>query len=108
MNCKRPFLLLAAGTLLLLPFADCMSAMAPEQESMKCCGSMQCPPANQSHDCCKAMVSGQSPNVLPTARVSLKPAITLVESLGSVGVVRLVLFPLGTVEAPQHSPPELY
>jgi hypothetical protein len=106
---KRLFLVLAAGALLLLQFADCMSAVTPDQESMKCCGSMPCTPANQSHDCCKAMVSAQSPNILPTARVSLNaPAITLVGPLASFEVVRLVPLPLVAVEAPQHSPPELY
>jgi hypothetical protein len=106
---KRLFLVMAAGALLLLQFADCMSAVTPDQESMKCCGSMPCTPANQSHDCCKAMVSAQSPNILPTARVSLNaPAITLVEPLASFEVVRLVPLPLAAVEAPQHSPPELY
>jgi len=106
---KRLFLVLAAGALLLLQFADCMSAVTPEQESMKCCGSMPCTPANQSHDCCKAMVSAQSPNILPTARVSLNaPAITPVEPLASFEVVRLAPLPFVAVEVPQHSPPELY
>src|ERR1700693_2185105 len=49
---KRLFLVLAAGALLLLQFADCMSAMTPDQESMHCCGSMPCTPAQQKHDCC--------------------------------------------------------
>lgn len=106
---KRLFLMLAAGALLFLQFADCMSAMTPDQDSMKCCGSMPCTPANQSHDCCKGMVSGQSPNMVPTARVSLSaPDITLVEPLASVETVGLISLPLGAVEAPQHSPPELY
>jgi hypothetical protein len=108
---KRLFLVLAAGALLFLQFADCMSAMTPDQESMKCCGSMPCTPANQSHDCCKGMVSGQSPNAIPTARVSLSaPAITFVEPLASVEIARMVSLPLGAIEAPQHSPPppELY
>lgn len=109
MTGKRLFLILAAGALLLLQFADCMSAMTPDQETMKCCGSMPCTPANQSHDCCKAMVPAQSPNVLPTARVSLNaPAITLVEPLAAVELVRSVSLPLVAVEAPQHSPPKLY
>jgi hypothetical protein len=106
---KKLFLVLAAGAFLLLQFADCMPAMTPDQDSMKCCGSMPCTPANQSHDCCKGMVSGQSRNMLPTARVSLSaPVLTLVEPLASVDIVRLVALPLGAVEAPQHSPPELY
>jgi hypothetical protein len=109
MTGKRIFLVLAAGALLLLQFADCMSAMTPDREGMQCCSSMQCTPANQSHDCCKAMVSGQSPNMLPAARISLHaPAIILVETLAPVEMARLVLSPPGAVQAPQHSPPELY
>lgn len=106
---KRLFLALAAGALLFLQFADCMSAMTLDQESMQCCGSMPCTPANYSHDCCKAMISGQSPNLLPTAGVSLNaPAIVLVEPSASVAMVGLVSSRLCTIEAPQHSPPELY
>lgn len=106
---KSLFFVLAASALLSLQFADCMSAMTPDQESVQCCGSMPCTPANYSHDCCKAMVSGQSPNMLPTARVSLNaPAIALVEPLASAQVARLVSSQLSAVEAPQHSPPELY
>src|SRR5260370_34941287 len=109
MNCKRLFLVLAAGALLLLQFADCMSAMTPDQDSMQCCGSMPCTPANQSHDCCEAMVYGQSPNILPAARCSLNaPAITLVEPLASVEVVRLVSLQLFAAEAPHHSSHEFY
>src|ERR1700693_2360109 len=108
---KRLFLVLAAGALLLLQFADCMSAMTPDQESMHCCGSMPCTPANQNHDCCKSMVSGQSANILPTVRVSINaPGIapSLVQSLASVAMGRLASSPLTVVEAQQHSPPELY
>lgn len=106
MNRKGLFLVLAAGALLFLQFADCMSAMTPDQESMQCCGSMPCTPANHNHDCCKAMVSGQS---LPTARVSLNaPASVIVEPLVSAVMVRLVASPVNVFEAPQHSPPELY
>jgi len=109
MNCKRLFLALAAGALLLLQFADCMSAMTPDKETMQCCGSMPCTPANQSHDCCKAMVSGQSSNMLPTARVSLNAHVnTLLEPLAVVEAVRLASLPVSAVEAQQHSPPELY
>jgi len=106
---KGIFFVLAAGALLFLQFADCMSAMTPDQESIQCCGSMPCTPANYSHDCCKAMVSGQSPNMLSAARVSIHaPAIALVEPLASVATVQIVSLPLSVVEAQQHSPPELY
>jgi hypothetical protein len=108
MNRKRLFLVLAAGALLFLQFADCMSAMTPDQESMQCCGSMACTPANQSHDCCKAMVSGQASNMVPTARVSLSArVIAPVEPLAVIAM-RSVSSPLRVAEAEQHSPPELY
>jgi hypothetical protein len=109
MNCKRLLLMLAASALLLLQFADCMSAMTLDQQSMQCCGSMPCTPANQSHDCCKGMGSGQSSNLLPTAPVSLYvPAIALLEPLASVEMVRVVSLPFTIVEVQQHSPPDLY
>src|SRR6266566_7439188 len=109
MNCKRLFLVLAAGALLFLQFTDCMSAMTPDQESMKCCGSMPCTPANQSHDCCKAMVSGQGPNMLPTARASLNaPAVVAIEHIPTLEIARSAPVPPVTVEAQQHSPPDLY
>jgi hypothetical protein len=106
---KRLFSALAAGALLLLQFSDCMAAMTPDQQSMKCCGSMQCARTNQSHDCCKRMVSEQSPNMLPAGQVSLNPpAVVLVESPVSFEIIRVPSLPTGVVEAPQHSPPELY
>jgi hypothetical protein len=68
---KTKLLILVAMVALLgLRFADCMSAMTQEQQSMKCYGSMPCDPSNQSHDCCKAMASSQSPSVLPVAHVT--------------------------------------
>jgi len=106
---QRLFLVLAAGALLLLQFTDCMAAMASDQQSMKCCGSMQCTRTNRSHDCCKNMVSEQSPNMLPAGHVPLNPpAVVLVESLVSFEIARVPSLPSGVVEAPQHSPPELY
>src|SRR5260370_34814045 len=68
---KRLFVVLAVVAFLGLQFADCMSVMTQDQQSMKCCGTMPCDPSNQSHDCCKAMVSSQSPSVLPVAHVTL-------------------------------------
>src|SRR5260370_32123829 len=64
---KRLFVVLAVIAFLGLQFADCMSAMTQDQQSMKCCGSMPCDPSNHTHDCCKGMVSAQSPNVLPVS-----------------------------------------
>ena len=109
MKCKRLFLMLVAGALLLLQFADCMSAMTPTEQNMHCCGSMPCSPANQSHDCCKTMVSVHTPNVLPSARVSLhEPAIAFVEHTSLVERVRSAQNVPLTLEVQEYSPPELY
>ena len=109
MMAKRLFLVLAAGALLLLQFVDCMSAMTPDQQSMKCCGSMPCTPANQNHDCCKNMVSERAPNVLPSAPVSLHaPTLAIVEFTRTLEIARALPVAHVTVEAQQHSPPELY
>src|SRR5258706_489894 len=75
---KRLLLLLAAVALLGLQFADCMSAMTQDPQSMKCCGSMPCDPSNQSQDCCKGMVSSPSPSVLPVAHVTLHAPVMVV------------------------------
>jgi len=106
---KRLFVVLAVVVLLGLQFADCMSAMTQDQQSMKCCGSMPCDPSNQSHDCCKGMVSSQPPSVLPVAQVTLHAPVMVVTNVLALPqatpyaeVSRLYF------EAPQHSPPELY
>src|SRR5260370_15930150 len=100
---KRLFLVLAAGALLFLQFADCMSAMMQDQQSMKCCGSMPCTPANQSHDCCKAMVSAQAPNMLPSARVSLNaPAVVSIQHNPTLPNDLSAPLPPRASEAQQH------
>src|SRR5260370_33232484 len=105
---KRLFLVLAAGALLFLQFADCMSAMMQDQQSMKCCGSMPCTPANQSHDCCKAMVSAQAPNMLPSARVSLNaPAAVSIETNPNPSIVGAHPLPPGQMSQQKTFPPRL-
>ena len=106
---KKVFLVIAAGALLLLPFADCMSALTQDQQAMTCCGSMPCAPANHGQDCCKSMVSAQTPNMLPAKHVSLHAP-----TLGSAEYARMLevdpsaaVHPV-VVEAQQHSPPDLY
>lgn len=109
MTSKKLFLALAASALLLLQFADCMSAMTLNQQSVQCCGSMPCTPANQSHDCCKAMVSAQGPTILQSARASLSvPVLIAIEHTPTLENVRSTSLPLVAVEAQQHSPPDLY
>ena len=109
MMCKRLFVVLAVVAVLGLQFADCMSAMTQDQQSMKCCGSMPCDPSNQSHDCCKAMVSSQSPSVLPAAHVTLHaPVMDVTDILASPQAITYPEASRLDFEAPTHSPPELY
>jgi hypothetical protein len=105
---RRLFVLLAVIALFGLPFADCLSAMSHDDQSMQCCGSMPCDPSNQSHDCCKGMVSAQAPNVLPVAHVTLDAPVMIVTGmLGSQMTPQRQLTHVDFA-APQHSPPELY
>jgi len=106
---KTTFLVLAAVAILLLQFADCMSAMTQDQQSMQCCGSMSCDPSNQSHDCCKSMASSQSPSVLPVAHVTLHPPVMdVADILPSPQALELSEASRTEFAAAQHSPPELY
>jgi hypothetical protein len=109
MKGMKLLVVMAAGALLLLQFGDCMSAMALDQQSMQCCHSMPCTPANHSHGCCKNMASAQTPNMLPGAHVSLHgPTVAAVEYPRLLNVVRSNVAPLVVVEAQEHSPPDLY
>src|SRR6266403_2552956 len=106
---KKLLIFVALVALLGLQFADCMSAATQDQQSMKCCGSMTCDPSNQSHDCCKGMVSSQSPSVLPVAYVTLHAPVMVVTDV--VALPQTTPYPEVSrldFEAPQHSPPELY
>ena len=109
MMVKRLFVVLAVVALLGLQFADCMSAMTQDQQSMKCCGSMPCDPSNQRHECCKGMVSSKSPSVLPVAHVTLHaPVLVVTDILASPQAMPYPDVSRLDFEAPQHSPPELY
>jgi hypothetical protein len=102
-------ILVAMVALLGLQFADCLSAMTQDQQSMKCCATMPCDPSNQSHDCCKGMVSAQSPSVLPVAQVTLHaPVMVVTDVLASPQAAPYIETSRLEFEAPQHSPPELY
>src|SRR5260221_14440208 len=109
MDRKTTFVMLGVPAILLLQFADCMSALTMDQQSMQCCGSMPCHPSNQSHDCCTSMASSQSPSVLPVAHVTLPPPLMdVADILPTPQVLELSEAPLTEFAAPQHSPPELY
>ena len=106
---NRLFIVVALVALLGLQFADCASAMTQDEQSMQCCGSMPCDPSNQSHDCCKGMVSSQSPSVLPVAHVTLHaPVMVVTDFLGLPQATPYAKVSRLDFEAPQHSPPELY
>ena len=106
---KRLFVALAVVALLGLQFADCMSAMTQDQQSMKCCGSMPCDPSNQSHDCCKGMVSSQSTSVLPVSHVTLHAlVIRVTDTLAWPSPLTDQEPSRSDFDAPRHSPPELY
>lgn len=106
---NRLFIVVALIALLGLQFADCLSAMTQDQQSMQCCGSMPCDPSNQSHDCCKGMVSPQSPSLLPVAHVTLHaPVMVVTDVLVSRPATAYAEVSRLDFDAPQHSPPELY
>lgn len=106
---KRLLIVVAIAGLLGLQFADCLSAMTQDPQSMQCCGSMPCDPSNQSHDCCKSMVSSQSPSVLPAAHVTLHPPPMFVADILPLSqVIDFSEVSCADFEASQHSPPELY
>lgn len=106
---KTTLFILAVTAVLLLQFADCMSAMNPDQQRMQCCGSMPCDPSNQSHDCCKGMVSSQFPSALQTAHITLQaPVMVVAGTVPSPLLEQLSELLLYHFATPQHSPPELY
>jgi hypothetical protein len=106
---KRLFVLLAVIALFGLQFADCLSDMTHDEQSMQCCGSMPCDPSNQSHDCCKGMASAQAPNVLPVSHVTLDaPDIVVTTTLASPQATPYREPSYSDFAAPQHSPPKLY
>jgi hypothetical protein len=103
------FLVLGLTALFALQFADCLSPMSADEQTMQCCGSMPCNPTNQSHDCCKTMVSSQSPSLLPTQHSVLNvPIAAVVDHRSAPEVIVFPAASLSRFEAPQHSPPELY
>jgi hypothetical protein len=109
MSGKRLFLVLAAGAVLLLQAADCAAAMAPDQQSMKCCGSMPCSPANKIQGCCKTMISAPAPIMIVKARVSVSaPPVAAIGHTRMTEFVRHVSVPPATLEVQENSPPELY
>jgi hypothetical protein len=105
---KITTVVVAATFLLLAQFADCM-AMSADQQTMKCCHTMPCSPANHSHDCCKNMVSAQTASVLPSPHVPLSiPLAVPTSPLPVTEIVRAPEIFWPKIDAPQHGPPDLY
>jgi hypothetical protein len=98
----------AVSVMLLMQFADCY-AMSLDQKSMQCCRNMPCNPSNKAHDCCKHMVSAQSPTVLPVVRAHFVPPMaTTVDLVPLAEVDQTVQVASACIDPPQHSPPPLY
>lgn len=103
------FFVLALAALFALQFADCLTPMSADQQTMECCGAMPCNPTNHSHDCCKTMVSSQSPSLLPVEQSVLHvPVVAVLDHLSAQEVVVFADASLSKFEAQQHSPPDLY
>jgi hypothetical protein len=106
---RLTFSVLGLAAIFVLQFADCLSPMSANEQTMQCCGSMPCDPTNQSHDCCKTMMSSQSPSVLPAEHFVFNvPTAAVVDHLSVSEVLVFANTALSKFEAPQHSPPELY
>ena len=105
---KKLFLVMAVAALF-LQFGDCLSAMTLDQQSMQCCHSMPCTPANHSHRCCDKMVSAQTPNMLPAAHVSLHaPNVVTVDYARALVILRPAPASTVRIDTQHYSPPELY
>jgi hypothetical protein len=106
---RGTFFVWALTALFALQFADCLTAMSTDQQMVQCCGSMPCNQGNQSHDCCKTMVSSPSPSILPVEHTALHiPIAAVVDNLSAPEIVVIAEFSPSRFEAPQHSPPELF
>jgi hypothetical protein len=105
---KMTSFVVAASVLLFLQFADCY-AMSLDQQSMQCCHHMPCNPANKAHDCCKKMVSAQTPSAVPVVHVPfVAPIAIAVDRVPLTEVQRATEVTWPGIDPPQHSPPDLY
>jgi len=103
---KITSLVVAASFILLVQFADCMT-MSADQQTMHCCHTMPCSPANLIHDCCK--VSSQTPSFLPIPHISFSAPLAIAAEpfpIAQRSGITPIFWP--RIEPPQHSPPDLY
>ena len=100
--------IMALSVLLLLQFADCY-AMSLDQQSMQCCHHMPCNPANKAHDCCKHMVSAQTPSALPVIHAPfVAPVAIAIDWVPLADVEQPTQVASPGSDPPQHSPPDFY
>jgi hypothetical protein len=95
-------LLLAAGTL------DCFAHGQKDGDAMECCRSMPCTPANQSHDCCKKMVSAPGIYfVVPQRTLAPAPSVQILAVVTTTAVAMTTEPPHVACcpEAREHAPP---
>ena len=105
---KITSLLVAVSVLLVMQFAECQ-AMSADQQTMRCCRTMHCNPANHKHDCCKNMISPQTASFLPNPHVSLSiPVAVPADPPPVTAIVRSPEIFWPKIDASQHAPPELY
>src|SRR5262249_26030844 len=89
-------------------FADCMSAVTPDQQSMQCCGSMPCHQGNQ-HACCRSAQHASA--VLPAAPLSshlakqaaFAPNLAIAPALPNVAINLLPHIPPSSASPPSSS-----
>lgn len=106
---KRLFFPLATLALLLLQLGNCIPAMTMNPGAMQCCRSMPCTPANSRQGCCKNMVSASAPSMLPGHHAALHgPTVAAIGYPRVTEILRYAPDPYSIIEAPQHSPPNLY
>jgi hypothetical protein len=106
---QRAPLISALMALFSLQFADCLSPISSDHQSMRCCGSGSCNPTNRSHDCCKTVVVPNASMGIPIQHIALAAPIALVVDRVSMSQAPVIPDTLHfEYDAPQHSPPELY
>jgi len=109
MGVRRLFFVPAAGAVLLLLFADCMTAATPGEQASQCCASMKCSPATKMESCCKTPLSAHAPSVMVKARVSMAvPIPKIAERVSSLQIARYMAGRRVVADIPMFSPPDLY
>jgi hypothetical protein len=99
--------ILALMTLFSAQFRDCLPTS--DHQSMRCCGSESCNPANHSHDYCKTTVTPDTFIGLATPHIASAAPVVLV--IDQVSFSEAPVFPgpfYSEFEVRQHSPPKLY